>query len=209
METFDVLVMLIMLAIYAVIGIVALGSYIIKSMALYRLSKSRNIPNAFLAWIPVGCDWIVGKITEGIDEKRGINRKWSVVLLALLIVMIAFYVAVYVCMFIMMVVIMATGEGIADGAIGAAVIFLVLFYIGVFVAALVAMAYTICQYICIYKLYEDLVPEKALKYMLLHCIVPLAGPILLLKCSKLEQACAFEACCEEPVAEITNSEITE
>ena len=71
------------------------------------------------------------------------------------------------------------GETHGDAAI------IVLLIIGciLFAASLAAaVAYIICQYICLFKIFESTVPEKAVKYLLLSILVPLAYPICLMKC---------------------------
>ena len=44
-----------------VIGIVL---YVFKSLGMYTIAKRRGINNPWLAWLPIGCEWIAGSISD-------------------------------------------------------------------------------------------------------------------------------------------------
>lgn len=53
------------LVIFALIAlVVSLVAYIFQSVGLYTMAKRRGIKHAWLAWIPVGCNWLVGCIAD-------------------------------------------------------------------------------------------------------------------------------------------------
>ena len=60
--------------------------------------------------------------------------------------------------------------------------FMIVIYVVMIIFAILATAKSFCQTICIYKIFESTVPKKAVKYLLLYLLVPLAGPICLLRC---------------------------
>jgi hypothetical protein len=70
------------------------------------------------------------------------------------------------------------GEELAESALG----LLIVFYLLLIALALAANALLICDGICRYMLFDFLVPEKAIKYMLLSYMVPFAYPICLFLC---------------------------
>ena len=51
-------------AIAMVAGIIALVCYIFRSIALYTMAKNRGIRNPWLAWLPVGGEWIAGSLSD-------------------------------------------------------------------------------------------------------------------------------------------------
>lgn len=63
-----------------VIGIVM---YIFSSLAYYTIAKNRNIPNPWLAWIPVGRDYLIGTLLDNYymqDKNENHNFKtWALV----------------------------------------------------------------------------------------------------------------------------------
>ena len=52
------------LGVFAVIGVFGLVMYILRSMALHTIAKRRGLKNAWLAWIPVGQEWIIGSVSD-------------------------------------------------------------------------------------------------------------------------------------------------
>ena len=54
------------------------------------------------------------------------------------------------------------------------------------------MVYLPCYYVCIYKVFEETAPEKAVKYLLLSVLVPLAFGICLMNCARRPVAAAQE-----------------
>jgi hypothetical protein len=90
----------------------------------------------------------------------------------------------YVVLFVMAFVI---GFQVADGAepdVATVLTFFCWIMILYIFMHLALIALASCQTVCFYKIYEELVPEKTLKYFLLTLLVPLAGGICLLKFSK-------------------------
>lgn len=169
----------ILLVYVGIIG-VCIADYIMSSLGLYRLASRRGISKPWLAWIPVANAWTVGAIVDEYDERQGFSRKWRCTLLTLSIIVVGGIILGYSAMF-----------GFAFSQIGNTSLNMGVF-LGVFIpsyiiilgAALCAMALVACQSVCLYKIFESTVPEKALKYLLLSMLVPLAEAICLLRCSE-------------------------
>ena len=73
------------------INLVSLAAYVLQAIGLYTIAKRRGIPHAWLAWVPVGCVWILGSISDDFKRrttgrphnKRKLLAALSVVLLVL------------------------------------------------------------------------------------------------------------------------------
>lgn len=73
------------------INLVSLAAYVLQAIGLYTIAKRRGIPHAWLAWVPVGCVWILGSISDDFKSrttgrphnKRKLLAALSVVLLVL------------------------------------------------------------------------------------------------------------------------------
>ena len=167
----------IFLIIYLIILIIALANYIVMSLSLYTIAKRRAVQNPWLAWLPYGNYWVMGKLAEDFDEKNGMQRKWSTVLLVLSISMMIGFVFVYVGMMVSMFFMTAIDESVSLG-----VAFIVALYAIMFLLSALGVAAQICAMICTYKIYESTVPTKALKYLLITLLVPLGNAICLFKC---------------------------
>lgn len=55
-----------------ILGIVGIVNYVLMSLGLMNMAKNQNIDNPWLAWIPIGNLWIIGKIIKTVDlgEKK-------------------------------------------------------------------------------------------------------------------------------------------
>ena len=163
---------------YIVIYAGVILNYVLSSLALHRIAKRRLIKHPWLAWIPVANTWIIGSIADDYDAKMGINRKWRVLLLTLMLVYFAMFLILFIVFFaIMFSFIMKCqyAEPSPHDIMG----FILPLYIGIIVIAFFAMAVSACNYICMFKIFESTVPHKALKYFLLSLLVPFAYAICL------------------------------
>lgn len=183
MNSTVILFTIFMLLLYLVILGIAITDYVLTAYSLHQIGKKKNIQNSWLSWIPVASSWVLGSITDRIDEKNVYKKHWNKVLLILGIVLTSGFIFVYIWFLLsMLAVAYSAGYGNTPNAIS--IISLVLSYLCLIVVCLCGVALQICQYICIYKIFENTVPEKSIKYLLLNIMVPLAGPICLFKCNK-------------------------
>ncbi|MBQ2667551.1 MAG: hypothetical protein IJF56_02845 [Clostridia bacterium] len=166
-----------------------IASYVLQALGLYTLADRRRLPNPWMAWIPYANYWLIGGIVDDYEATRGIKRKWRVVLLVLTLIVFASVILMYVFMFVFLFgTVMTVTSGapyMDDEAVVASVLSTVLpMYLFMIPMALAATALQFCYMICIYKIYESTVPEKAVKYLLLSLLVPMAQSICLFKCRK-------------------------
>lgn len=171
------------LAIYGGIFLIAGISYLLESIAFFKIGQRRLIPNSWLSFIPIANYWVIGKIVEDFDLKQqNIKRSWAKALLVLAIAGPALVIVSYIALFVTAMGMGLFSATIADeSAIIAILPILILFYIVYIVAVVIMMAFSVLTAVCIFKIFESLKPEKAIKYMILFMVVPLAGPILLFK----------------------------
>lgn len=177
------LVLILLLVYLAILGI-GIANYVLQSLAMYTIADRRYVSNAWLAWLPFGNVWILGSIVDHQEKQKGIDRKWRRLLLTLSLVFFIGYVLIYAGM-------LAVGAWAALGGaptVGDEEAFGLVFGVlwGVILAFMVlmvvGMASSVLQCVCLYKLYEELVPEKAVKYFLISLLVPLGQAICLTKC---------------------------
>lgn len=157
----------------------AIVSYVLNSLAYYKIAKRRGIENPWLSWIPVANSWIIGRVANEYDKRNGHDRPWHKVLLTLCAIGVLGF-ALFYGMFFINVFNMAMNfdYGYYDVNMNSFWVS----YVGIIIFALVISVYSMISIICIYKTFESTVPEKALKYFVLYFLVPLAGPICLVKC---------------------------
>ena len=52
------------LTILAVVLVCCLVGWIIRSLSLHSIAKRRGIRNAWMAWIPIGSEWVLGSVAD-------------------------------------------------------------------------------------------------------------------------------------------------
>lgn len=186
------LIAVLVILFYLLILGIGLVSYILSSLAYYKIAKRRNIANPWLSWIPIGDCWIVGRIANDYDKRNGYNRKWHIALVTLSLIATVILTIFYIMYFISIITGMSYGADI-DETTGLMLVSLA----GIMFGAIAASAYSVLSGICVYKTFESTRPEKALLYTILHFMVPLAGPICLVICMDK----GYEYTEEAPVSE--------
>ncbi len=173
-------VIFIVIGVYLLIAGLLLATYIMNAIAFYTLARRRQIPNPFLAWIPIANSWIIGSIVDDYEKRLGFNRKWRVLMLTLVIVIEALVILLSAVMMVMIfsMALVSDGKPSAEAIFG----FVVTAYLFIIGIAVLASLQQMVLCLCIYKIYESTVPEKAVKYFLLSYLVPLAQSVCLLKC---------------------------
>lgn len=185
--TIAVLIFGIFLLVMLAIGGLGIANYAITALSLSNIAEDRRIKNSWLAWLPVlGSSWIIGSISDYHDGLQDKKRKWRVALLVLELVFYVSYAIVFVGMMVFAIgITVAEEEMLIDfdspEAVAAVFVPFIVLYILMIISMLVAVAWSMCRAICIYKIFEALCPEKAVKYILLSLLVPLAMAICLLK----------------------------
>lgn len=183
MNSTVILFIICILLLYLVILGIAITDYALTAYSLHQIGKKKNIQNSWLSWIPVASSWVLGSITDRIDEKNDHKKHWNKVLLILELVLACGFIFVYIW-FLLSVFAVAYSSGSGNTPNTISIISFVLSYLCLIVVCLCGVAWQICHYICIYKIFESTAPNKSIKYLLLNIMVPLAGPICLFKCNK-------------------------
>lgn len=173
------------LLIYVALMGIGIAGYIMTSISFYTIAKRRNINNPFLAWIPIASSWTVGCIANRHDEKMGYSKNWQKVLLTLGIIFSVGLIITYTVL-IVKILELSMGYIYAEELDWAGIL---IAYIALIIISVVGMAWTFCHTICVYEVFDLIVPEKSIKYILLYLMVPLAGAICLMKIRKNDDAC--------------------
>lgn len=156
-----------------------IAAYVLRGIGLHDLCRKRNVAAGWLAWIPVAWVWTLGAVADDHAARRGVRRRWRWILTVLYGSMILGYLLLTVGWYWWAMSITAAGDPTA-----------VIDEMGIFFAAyiplgLAALALAACYPVCCYKVFEEIVPEKAVKYLLLSYLVPLAFGICLIRCGRV------------------------
>lgn len=181
-ESISIYALLVLVFVYFILFAFGMASYVLTALSLQTIAKRRQIPNAWLAWIPIADYWIIGRIADDYDRRNGMNRKWGTLLLifSLISIVSVFVIFGFIIFFIIVAAANSSLYG-TDIASSGMIITIILIYF-ILIAYILAITVLTCLCtICIFKIFESTVPEKAVKYLLLYILVPFAAPICLFK----------------------------
>ena len=171
LEAVDEQTVLMMLGIFGVvalvIGVIALVGYILQSIGLYTIAKNRDIRNPWLAWLPIGSEWIAGSIADQyqyVVNGRVTNRRKILLILQLVVIGIALAVNQIPMFF------MVDGDMANFGAVGGMLAMLNMVTTGLNIAVFVMWQ------ISLYDLYTSCNPKNNTLYLVLGIIFGVAVP---------------------------------
>ena len=146
-------------------------SYVLNAVGMYRIAKRRGIHHAWLAWIPVGCNWLLGSISDHYQyvAKQKVKRRRKV-LLTLSLVMVGALMAFFGAV---VAVAVSAGAGMDDmraslGIVLCAVMYLVMMGLG--------LAVTVISYIACYDLFRSCKPGNAVLFLILSVVFNVTLP---------------------------------
>lgn len=163
---------------------ISIGSYVLQSLGLYELARRREIKYPWLAWLPVGNQWILGSLSDQysyVAQGRIRNRRKVLIWLSAgFFLLVAAFWSVYLGWIIG--VLSKLAEGAAPDLTGFAPFAWMLLFGWAFFMLFVVFA--VFRYICLYKLYSSCVPESKLLCIILSILFPVSASILIFAYSK-------------------------
>lgn len=179
-------------------------NYVLQSIALFTIAKNRGMKSAWCAWVPLANAWLLGSVSDLHDRQRGLNRHWGRTLLICKILGPCVFLLGYLGFVAIAIVSAIAGGG--DPNTGIMLVGAIAFYLLLFVSI---PFYTIAQfgtYVCIYKIFDVVVPEKAVKYIIISLIVPFGCAICMMRARKSMLGVPEELLPEENENEVFTSE---
>ena len=168
------------IAVSAVIGI---AIYLLESISVYKMAKSAEIKNPWLAFIPVANDWVFGTLAEKYKKKNGTKSARFGIILPVLegIVLIE---TIALTIFTVISVKEITGyalDAVNTSAEMAPEQFMSLIPVIILYFALmaVAIAYAVVFFIALWRIYSAFDKSNATLYIVLSIIFTISVPIIL------------------------------
>lgn len=165
----------------SIIYIIALGfgvvAYILTGKSLSAIARRRGIEKPWLAWVPVGSDWLLGCISDQYRyvsynqerNARGKLLKMNIVLLSMTVV---------ICIIVGVMAAMGVAGVSDEGILALALIVLLACYAMI----PVAVVYSINYYKAFYDLVRSCDPDKSLVYLLVSIFASFPQPFFLYVC---------------------------
>ena len=169
-------VMAILMGVVGVVLLLSLIFWIICALSLQAIARRRGIRKAWLAWVPIGTDWILGSISDQyrhlIQGKITSRRK-----ILLWLGLANFVVSVI--------------GGILSGVIGATaqteeqmMVFSVVNLVSSLGGMALGITVLVFYHMSNYDLYRSCNPKNAVTFLVLGIIFPVAQPFFYLSCRK-------------------------
>ena len=175
MDEEAMIVLGIVLVILGIVLVCCLVGWILGSIGLHKVAKRRGIRHAWLAWLPIGCHWILGCVSDQYQHlvlgKVTSRRKILLILnLASFVLGIAYMVMTVVAEVLM-------GESIVGG---------VLLAMGIpYLLTLgVSITLMVFYHICNYDFYRSCKPDSAVVFLVLGIFLPICKPFFYFACRK-------------------------
>ena len=168
------------IAVSAVIGI---AIYLLESISVYKMAKSAEIKNPWLAFIPVANDWVFGTLAEKYKKKNGTKSARFGIILPVLegIVLIE---AIALTIFTVISIKEITGyalDAVNTSSEMAPEQFMSLIPVIILYFALmaVAIAYAVVFFIALWRIYASFDKANATLYIVLSVLFSISSPIIL------------------------------
>ena len=164
----------VMVGIFMVLYLLLLGlgvvCYVLNAAGLYQIAKRRGIHHAWLAWVPIGVNWLLGSISDHyqyVAKQKVTNRRK--ILLTLSIVMVAMLILLGAGM---------TALILSDAAV-AAIALVVVAYLAMLG---LAIAITVFCYIAYFDLFRSCRPDQDVLFLVLGIFFNIALAFFVFAC---------------------------
>ncbi len=157
--------------------VIGLVFYIFESLGLYAIAKRRGIKRAWLAWVPVGNVWLLGKISDQYQQyAHGKKTYRAAILLWCNLAMVVLSIPLLVMAVRIMVNVVETAHYVR----GYIPSMSMLGSVGLLSLAVMALSIVIVvfQFIALYDLFRSCEPKNATAYLIISIFFSVAMPFL-------------------------------
>lgn len=178
------IVMLIYFVYFLIMLGIGIAQYVLQSVGMYTISKRRGIRHPWLSWLPIGCTWILGCISDQyqyvVKGKVKRKRKSLLVLTLLTGILSIGGVAFYIVSVIRLM--MENGMQAPEAV---EMMSAILSFLGIMLVVLgISIALAIINYIALYDLFASCEPKNSALYLVLSIFVGITMPLLVFLCRK-------------------------
>ena len=172
----------ILLLIYFLAMAFSVVSYVLTAVGMYRIAKRRGIDHPWLAWVPVGSNWLLGSISDHYQyvAKQKTTRRRRI-LLTLSLIMLgasgAFGGGVAA-----MAVVAGSNAGNASVALS-----LALAVVAYMVVMGLSIAVLVFSYIAYYDLFQSSKPNNAVLFLILSVVFNVTLPFFVFACGESDR----------------------
>lgn len=166
-----------MAVLYAIIIGFSVVAYILTGKSLSAIARRRGIEKPWLAWVPVGSDWLLGCIS---DQYRYVvhgqerNARGKLLKLAIIGVSASLIVGIIAGL--------VAGFGIAEASEDVMLVLALLLILLAYGLLAVLVVYMVAYYKALYDLFRSCNPNLSLVFLLVSIFTSYPGPFFLFAC---------------------------
>lgn len=159
----------VVLLILLVCSALALVCYVLKAVGMYRIAKRRGIHHAWLAWIPVASDWLLGSIADHyqyVSKQKTTQRRKVLLILSI--------VQAVLC------------SGYLGSSISTVAGVLLMAVFNLCVTG-IAIAVAVFRYIAYFDLYRSCKPKNDVLFLVLSILFNVTTAFFVFACSNADE----------------------
>ena len=178
------MIVVMILAVFLFCGLFGIAMYVLRSLSLYTIAKRRGLSSPWLAWIPVGREWLLGSVSDQYKYLvKGKHQSWRKVVLTLSAVAMVCALVTMGLFATMVGKIVVRSPYLYEEQIAAAIFPMLL---EMMLMAVVTVVVEITAYVfrclCRYDLYRSCDPKNAVVFLVIGILFSVTEPFFLFAC---------------------------
>ncbi len=176
-------------------------SYVLNAVGMYRIAKRRGIHHAWLGWIPVGSEWLLGSISDHyqyVAKKKITGRRKALLVMSIILTVLSSVVAAGAALIFSF----TTGPEDLMGSGILLIGLLVVAYLAVFGLSIAVM---VLRFIAHYDLFQSSKPNHAVLFLILGILFSVLLPFFVFACSSSDKGMP-ERRPQQPITQIPQEE---
>lgn len=156
--------------------------HVIRALAIYHIGKRRGLKNPWLAWIPVGQEWIIGSLSDQyqyLTHEKNRNRR-KILLILSLTAMVIGWVSTGWGISRVLSVFFTYGEYAPPEAFAEVLLPMTGTMLLGMISSCVGLAAFVFRQISMYDLYRSCDPKNAIPYLVFGILFSILEPIFLM-----------------------------
>lgn len=180
--------LVIYMAVILVSVLVGIAMYVLRSLSLYTIAKRRGLNHPWLAWIPVGTEWIIGSVSDQykyVTQGKQQSRRKVLLVLTIAGMVLGVYAAGITVSRVLDLVFRldVMGNGHISDEMALRMVMAMLSGLGGGLAAgILGIVAYVFREMCMYDLFKSCDPKNVVLFLVLSIFFGFTEPFFLLAC---------------------------
>lgn len=180
--------LVIYMAVILVSVLVGVAMYVLRSLSLYTIAKRRGLNHPWLAWVPVGTEWIIGSVSDQykyVTQGKQQSRRKVLLVLTIAGMVLGVYAAGITVSRVLDLVfrLEVMGNGHISDEMALRMVMAMLSGLGGGLAAgILGIVAYVFREMCMYDLFKSCDPKNVVLFLVLSIFFGFTEPFFLLAC---------------------------